>query len=136
MCRPAICAVLLTMLVACAPSGSGTQCDPNKPKPNLQNFPLYPSAQQVTAQDLGGGVPRKLITYEVNDSPDNVTAFYTKVLEQGGWEKTQQSPSSLALDYYWRNYCAYPEYWLLATIQSENAGKSSVRLDIRTMYRE
>src|SRR5439155_2565617 len=58
------------------------------PPPSARNPPIYSGAINVTETliPVNEPEPARQITFESNDEPDKVLAYYRNVLEKDGWE--------------------------------------------------
>ena len=129
-----ISAFVLTGLSSCSSIGQPSQCDPKKPKPNIQSFPLYPDAQQVQVK---ADKVTQVTTFQTLDSSEAVQSFYEDLLLKHGWTyRTGVTPEPNTFDFYWRNYCRDPQHYIIGTLTPRADGGTNVEITIRTIYPE
>ncbi len=81
LCLAVTCAVLAELGYSSISTFRGQMF--TVPPPTAVNLPVYPDAQQVkeTAKEDGS----KLLTFQVQDTPESVLSFYSRILLRNGW---------------------------------------------------
>lgn len=127
---PLVFSAILISLTACS---AFPPSNPAKPTPNVQNLPLYPNAQKIAVQDLPGGRSsfKRLTSFETNDKPEEVLAFYRNVLSKEGWEpmnQPTQQPDMLIFD--WGNGVGQPGYRMAIVVKPPDSGLTLVEVTV------
>jgi hypothetical protein len=119
---------MLAGFTSCSPQSWRPNCQQTKPKPNLQNPPIYHNAEALGTEETSSlGRPAQVISFTASSLPEEVIAFYRTELPKNGWELSNSQPPD-GLDFFWTNHCLDASYTLSVTAKSRGANKTQVEL--------
>jgi hypothetical protein len=129
--------ILLVATSACMTEDfGGNNNRPTKtPPPSTQQPPIYPGARQITNEPTPVADYAKFVFLESSDKPQDIQAFYNKVLFADGWSPiTVPLPATPDSIYFrWEDYSEHSEryeYTLDVVIKPEGTGKTRIELKL------
>ena len=106
---------------------SGCESGHARKRPDTQNVPLYPGAQQVMHRDRD--LFERVTLFQTDDPPDSVIAWYKDVLVEAGWTLRMEYPD--ALDFGYSGSSREAAYNLAVVVASVQDGRTSVEVRLR-----